>query len=109
MGHPRRDALEYGVLATLAATMAASYGFMLAYSGGRAPDGSRRKLPKVELDEEVDFEKTWRAVKDAAREMMGGGGGGSAGGGGAGSAAPGAGSAGPAPNSSGDGGGPPKK
>ncbi|KAL7528082.1 hypothetical protein ACHAWF_002431 [Thalassiosira exigua] len=38
--------------------MAASYGFMLAYSGGHAPDGSRRRLPKVDLEEEVDFEKT---------------------------------------------------
>jgi hypothetical protein len=63
MGNPRRDALEYGVLITITASMATAYAFLLAYSSQSTPDGQRRKLPKVNLDEAVDMGKAWEEMK----------------------------------------------
>ena len=63
MGNPRRDALEYGVLITITASMATAYAFLLAYSSQSTPDGQRRKLPKVNLDEAVDMGKAWGEMK----------------------------------------------
>ncbi|KAL7528854.1 hypothetical protein ACHAXR_004679 [Thalassiosira sp. AJA248-18] len=68
MGNPRRDAFEYGVLVTLGTGMAAAYAFLIAYSNQRTPDGQRRKMPKVDLDEPVDLGKAWEDMKN----VMGG-------------------------------------
>lgn len=67
MGNPRRDAFEYGVLMTIATSMAASYAFLLAYSSQSGPDGKRQKLPKVSLDESVDLFKAWEDMKETMR------------------------------------------
>lgn len=64
MGNPRRDVFEYGVLMTITTSMAAAYAFLLAYSSQSTPDGQRRKLPKVNLDESVDISKAWEDVKE---------------------------------------------
>lgn len=69
MGNPRRDAFEYGVLITLGTSMAAAYAFLLSYSNQRNPDGSRRRLPRVDLDEEVDLGKAWEDMKKVVGEM----------------------------------------
>ncbi|KAL3791700.1 hypothetical protein HJC23_003957 [Cyclotella cryptica] len=69
MGNPRRDAFEYGALVLLAGSMAAAYGFLLAYASQRNPDGTRRKLPKVNLEEQVDLRKAWDDMKSSASRM----------------------------------------
>mmetsp|Transcript_8656 Transcript_8656/g.13679 ORF Transcript_8656/g.13679 Transcript_8656/m.13679 type:complete len:104 (-) Transcript_8656:1160-1471(-) len=69
MGHPRRDAFEYGVLITLGTGMAAAYAFLIAYSSKRAPDGTRQRLPKVDLDETVDLGKAWEEFKAGANAV----------------------------------------
>lgn len=43
--------------------MATAYAFLLAYSSQATPDGQRRKLPKVNLDEAVDMGKAWEEMK----------------------------------------------
>ena len=69
MGNPRRDAFEYGVLITLGTSMAAAYAFLIAYSSQRSPDGQRRKLPRVDLNEEVDIGKAWEDMKSVVSDM----------------------------------------
>jgi hypothetical protein len=69
MGNPRRDAFEYGALMVLASSMAAAYGFLIAYSSQRNPDGTRRKLPKVNLQDEVDLRLAFEEMKDSIRGM----------------------------------------
>lgn len=64
MGNPRRDALEYGVLMTIAASMAGAYAFLLAYASQSGADGKRQKLPKVNLDESVDLAQAWEDMKE---------------------------------------------
>lgn len=49
--------------------MAAAYAFLLSYSNQRNPDGSRRRLPRVDLDEEVDLGKAWEDMKRVVGEM----------------------------------------
>ena len=73
MGNPRRDAIEYGVLITLTASMATAYAILIAYSNQRTPDGQRRKLPRVELDKPVDLGEMWTEIKDFGRGIMSGG------------------------------------
>ncbi len=63
MGNPRRDALEYSVLITLTTSMAAAYAYLIAYSSQANPDGTRRKLPKVNLDDTVDLASAWENMK----------------------------------------------
>ncbi|KAL3757143.1 hypothetical protein ACHAWU_002982 [Discostella pseudostelligera] len=70
MGNPRRDAIEYGVLLTLTASMAAAYAVLIAYSNQRTPDGQRRKLPRVELDKPVDLGAMWAEMKDFGRGTL---------------------------------------
>lgn len=70
MGNPRRDAIEYGVLVTLTASMAAGYAILIAYANQRTPDGQRRKLPRVELDKPVDLGEMWAEMKDFGRGIM---------------------------------------
>ena len=70
MGNPRRDAIEYGVLVTLTASMAAAYAVLIAYSNQRTPDGQRRKLPRVELDKPVDLGEMWAEIKDFGRGLL---------------------------------------
>ncbi len=70
MGNPRRDAIEYGVLITLTASMATAYAILIAYSNQRTPDGQRRKLPRVELDKPVDLGEMWTEMKDFGRGII---------------------------------------
>lgn len=63
MSNPRRNAFEYGVLVTLGASMAVSYAILLAYSSSTNSDGKRRKLPKVNLDDEIDLGQALADVK----------------------------------------------
>ncbi|KAL7515880.1 hypothetical protein ACHAWX_000954 [Stephanocyclus meneghinianus] len=65
MGNPRRDAFEYGALVLLAGSMAAAYGFLIAYASQRNPDGTRRQLPKVNLEEQVDLRRAWDDMKSS--------------------------------------------
>lgn len=65
MGNPRRDAFEYGALVLLAGSTAAAYGFLLAYASQRNPDGTRRKLPKVNLEDQMDLKKAWKEMKSS--------------------------------------------
>lgn len=69
MGNPRRDAFEYGVLVTLGSAMAAAYGFLIAYHATPGPDGARRRLPKVDLDEAVDLGGAWEEMKGVVADM----------------------------------------
>jgi len=69
MGNPRRDAFEYGVLITLGTSMAAAYAFLIAYSSQRTSDGQRRKLPRVDLNDEVDIGKAWEDMKSVVSDM----------------------------------------
>ncbi|KAL7515398.1 hypothetical protein ACHAXN_013407 [Cyclotella atomus] len=69
MGNPRRDAFEYGVLIVLSSSMAAVFGFMLAYSSQRNPDGTRRKIPKVNLEDEVDLRQALIELKQSFSQM----------------------------------------
>jgi len=69
MGNPRRDAFEYGALTFLAGSMAAAYGFLLAYASQKNPDGTRRKLPKVNLEDEVDVRKAFEDLKQSILDM----------------------------------------
>jgi hypothetical protein len=73
MGNPRRDAIEYGVLITLTASMATAYAILIAYSNQRTPDGQRRKLPRVELDKPVDLGEMWMEMKNFGRGVISGG------------------------------------
>ena len=67
---PRRDAIEYGVLVTLASGMAAAYGILIAYTSRREPDGERRRLPRVDLDEPVDLAAAWEDLKAEVGAML---------------------------------------
>lgn len=69
MGNPRRDAFEYGALMVLSASMAVAYGFLLAYSSQKNPDGTRRKLPKVNLEDEVDLRQAFADLKQSVTDM----------------------------------------
>ena len=69
-GNPRRDAFEYGVFITLTSAMAASYAFLIAYSGQRTPEGERRGLPRVDLDAKVDVAEMWDELKSVSRSMI---------------------------------------
>ena len=70
MGNPRRDAFEYGVLCALGSAMAVAYGILIAYSQQRLPDGTRRKLPRVNLEESVDLGE---ALRELQNFVVGGG------------------------------------
>lgn len=70
MGNPRRDAIEYGVLVTLTASMAAGYAILIAHANQRTPDGQRRKLPRVELDKPIDLGEMWAEMKVFGRGMI---------------------------------------
>lgn len=65
MSNPRRNAFEYGVLVTLASSMAASYAILLAYAMSTDENGKRRKIPKVNLEDEIDLGKAWEEVKSS--------------------------------------------
>ena len=69
-GNPRRNAFEYGVFITLTTTMAASYAFLIAYSGQRTPEGQRRGLPRVDLEAKVDVGEMWEALKSVSKNMI---------------------------------------
>lgn len=69
-GNPRRNAFEYGVFITLTTTMAASYAFLIAYSGQRTPEGQRRGLPRVDLDAKVDVGEMWEEMKSVSKSMI---------------------------------------
>lgn len=69
MGNPRRDAFEYGALTFLAGSMVAAYGFLLAYASQKNPDGTRRKLPKVNLEDEIDVRQAFEDLKKSISEM----------------------------------------
>jgi hypothetical protein len=64
MGNPKRDAFEYGALIMLSGSMAAAYGFLLAYASQKNPDGTRRKLPKVNLEDEVNLRQLLNEMKN---------------------------------------------
>ncbi|KAL9182891.1 hypothetical protein ACHAXT_004170 [Thalassiosira profunda] len=49
--------------------MVAAYGVIIAYSNQRGPDGQRRKLPKVDLDDRVDLGQAWEEAKNALNGM----------------------------------------
>ena len=70
MGNPRRDAFEYGVLITLTSGMAAAYAFLIAYSNLKEADGSRKKLPRVDLDAKVDLAEAWEEMKSVSKDIM---------------------------------------
>jgi len=69
MGNPRRDAFEYGVLLTLGTSMAAAYAFLIAYSSQKQPDGTRRRLPKVNLDDAFEPVRAWEELKVSIWDM----------------------------------------
>jgi hypothetical protein len=69
MGNPRRDFFEYSALIILSGSTAAAFGFLLAYASQRNPDGTRRKLPKVNLTDEVDLRVAWDELKKGISEM----------------------------------------
>jgi len=50
--------------------MAAAYAFLIAYSSQKAPDGQRRKLLKVDLDDNVDLGKAWQEMKGTMGGMI---------------------------------------
>ena len=49
--------------------MAAAYGFLLAYASQKNPDGTRRKLPKVNLTDEVDLRQAFADLKQSVADM----------------------------------------
>ena len=49
--------------------MAAAYAFILAYSNSTGQDGQRRKLPKVDLDAEVNLNTAWDDMKDTIKDL----------------------------------------
>ena len=69
MGNPRRDAFEYGALMVLSTSMAAAYGFLLAYSSQKNPDGTRRRLPKVNLEDEINLSHAFEDLKKSISSM----------------------------------------
>ncbi|KAL7460945.1 hypothetical protein ACHAXS_001380 [Conticribra weissflogii] len=69
MSNPRRNAFEYGVLVTLASSMAASYAILLAYAMSTDENGNRRKIPKVNLEDEIDLGKAWEEVKSSISSL----------------------------------------
>jgi hypothetical protein len=69
MGNPRRDAFEYGALMVLSSSMAAAFGFLIAYSSQKNPDGTRRKLPRVNLEDEVDLRQALMELKQSFSEI----------------------------------------
>eukprot|EP00584_Thalassiosira_punctigera_P024812 CAMPEP_0172556356 /NCGR_PEP_ID=MMETSP1067-20121228/65688_1 /TAXON_ID=265564 ORGANISM="Thalassiosira punctigera, Strain Tpunct2005C2" /NCGR_SAMPLE_ID=MMETSP1067 /ASSEMBLY_ACC=CAM_ASM_000444 /LENGTH=79 /DNA_ID=CAMNT_0013345149 /DNA_START=31 /DNA_END=270 /DNA_ORIENTATION=+ len=49
--------------------MAAAYAFLIAISSQKNPDGTRRKLPKVNLDDSVDLNRAWEELKGMANSV----------------------------------------
>ncbi len=76
MGNSRRDALKYGVLIALTSSMAMAFGLLIAYTRQHAPDGQRRRLPRVDLDASVDLGEAWDELRNFGGGMLWGKGGG---------------------------------
>ena len=52
---------------TITTSMAAAYAFLLAFSSQTDANGKRQKLPKVNLDDQVDLARAWEDVKETVR------------------------------------------
>mmetsp|Transcript_23768 Transcript_23768/g.22805 ORF Transcript_23768/g.22805 Transcript_23768/m.22805 type:complete len:95 (+) Transcript_23768:164-448(+) len=60
--NPRRNALEYGVLISLATGMTCAYGVMIYVFSTPGQDGKARDLRKVDLNAPVSLGEMWREL-----------------------------------------------
>lgn len=77
-GNPRRDALEYGVLLTVATSLSVAFG-LLVYMKYNEDGENAPPRQRLNLNAPVDLQQAWRELQLYGR---GGGSGGSNGGGG---------------------------
>ena len=63
-GNPRRDALEYGVLLTVATSLSIGFGLLIYMKYNEDGENGRQRL---NLNAPVDFQQAWRELQSFGR------------------------------------------
>lgn len=71
-GNPRRDAIEYGILLTVATSLSVGFGLLvyMKYNEGGEGDPPRQRL---NLNTPVDLQQAWKELQQYGRGFGGGG------------------------------------
>lgn len=72
-GNPRRDALEYGILLTVATSLSVGFGLLVYMKYNEGGEGAPPRQ-RLNLNEPVDLQRAWQELQQYGRGGDNGGG-----------------------------------